>query len=186
MTVAVTEKGDPTDLRISLLNGDVPLVYYPSIADCINAVKNGKASETYLYTYSAQQYLDQDATGSLMSVLLPQYQISFALGVALDDDPRLTILDKAINYVNGSITHEIILDQTKTVQQSLTFKEYLPANPVLLAGLIAGLALMAGLAAALIYRRHAVQLIKRKNAELNVAIGGQIRRMKRRRPFCQV
>lgn len=171
VTVAVTEKGDPTDLRISLLNGDVPLVYYPSIADCINAVKNGKASETYLYTYSAQQYLDQDATGSLMSVLLPQYQISFALGVALDDDPRLmTILDKAINYVNGSITHEIILDQTKAVQQSLTFKEYLLANPVLLAGLIAGLALMAGLAAALIYRRHAVQLIKKKNAELNVAI----------------
>lgn len=169
--VALTENGDPTDIRTSLIDGDTPVTYFPSISDCITAVKSGKASAAYVYTYCAQQYLDQDATGSLIAVQLPQYQISFALGVAEDDDPRLlTILDKAVNYVNGSITHEIILEQTNVAQHSLTFTEYLLANPLLLTGSIVGFGLLLGLTAALFYRRHAVQLIEKKNEELSYAI----------------
>lgn len=169
--VALTEKGDPTELRASLTRGHAPLVYYPSINDCIDAVKNGKVSSTYVYTYSAQRYLDHDATGSLTAVLLPQYQISFALGVAYDEDPRLlTILDKAVKYVNGSITHEIILEQTALPQHSLTFAEYVRENPMLLWVLIIGMGLLIGLTAALLYRRRAVRLIEEKNAELNSAI----------------
>lgn len=169
--VALTEAGDPTDLRSSLIAGDVPLVYYPSIRDCIDAVKNGDASATYVYTYSAQQYLDRDATGSLMAVLLPQYQVSFALGVAADDDPRLlTILDKAVNYVKGSIAQQIILDQTKATQHSLTFAEYIQVNPGLQLGMIIGFGLLAGLIAILFYRQHAMRLIEEKNVQLKEAM----------------
>lgn len=169
--VAMTEKGYMTEARSATLHGTRPIKYYKSEWDCLDAVKKGEVSSTDVYTYSAQQYLDQDASGSLMAVLLPQYHISFSLGVAYDEDPRLlTILDKAVNYVNGNIVHEIILKQTEAPRHSLTFADYLRENPVLLMGMIIGLGLLIGLTAALLYRRKAVRLIEAKNVELNSAI----------------
>lgn len=169
--VALTENGDPTQDRTDLKAGDQPLVYYPTVGECIDAVKNGNASETYVYTYCAQRYLLQDSTGGLTAVLLPQYEVQFSLGVARDDDPLLvTILDKAVNYVNGSISQQIILDQTKAVQHSLTFTDYVRSNPSLMTGISLIFALLVGLIGVLFYRQHALRLIEEKNTELNHAI----------------
>jgi len=169
--IAVLKKADMTEARKDLLNGTHNLLFCDSYADCVEAVKNGSAGSTYLYTYLAQYYIDTDTTGSLQTVALPQYNVSFSLGVAVDDDNRLLqILDKAVRYVQGSVVQEIILDQTNSVAYSLTFFEFLMQYPLLLVAIFTVLGLLIGLLVLSFYRQHSIRLIAQKNKDLENAI----------------
>lgn len=169
--VAVLKYADPTEVRKDILSSDQHLLYCDSNEECIQAVKNGTAGSTYLYTYQAQYYVDSDTSGSLKAVTLPQYTINYSFGVAVDDDYRLlTIMDKAVNYVQGDITQQIILEQTSTTSYSMTLLEYLRSNPIILVAVFTVLGLLLGLVALTIYRRHSMKLIAQKNADLENAI----------------
>lgn len=170
-TVAITSYGDMTDLRRDILASGVPLLYCDTFEECVKAVLDGKAGVTYLYTYTAQYYMDSDTTGSLKAVTMPQYINEYCLGVAVDDDPKLlSILDKAVNHIQGDITQQIILDQTKSTTYSLTFTEFMMQNPVLALSLFAVAGLMLGLIVLSFYRRRSLRLIAQKNTELENAI----------------
>lgn len=169
--VAVLKNADMTEARKDFLNSGQQLLYCNSIEDCIEAVKNGTAGSTYLYTYEAQYYIDSDASGSLKAVTLPQYSVSYSLGIAVDDDVRLlTILDKAVNYVQGDITQQIILEQTSNTTHSMTWTRYLQQNPLIAVAVFVVLGMLLGLIALTIYRRHSMKLIAQKNTDLENAI----------------
>ena len=98
--VAILKYADPTEVRKDILSSDQQLLYCDSNEECIQAVKNGTAGSTYLYTYQAQYYVDSDTSGSLKAVTLPQYTINYSFGVAVDDDYRLlTIMDFFIRHL---------------------------------------------------------------------------------------
>lgn len=168
---AVVKTGDVTQAREDLINGDLPIIYCNSYDECVQAVKDGRAEYTYLYSYTAQHYVDSDSTSSLKAVTLPQYSMSYAIGVAVDSDPHLiTILDKAVNHVQGTITQEIILEQTNIATHSMTLIEYLQHNPILFVVVFMFIGLLFGMIILSIYRHRSIRLIAQKNKDLEAAI----------------
>jgi signal transduction histidine kinase/CheY-like chemotaxis protein len=168
---AIVKDGDETAARKDLLTSGVTLLYCDSYDECIQAVKDGRAEYTYLYSYTAQHYVDEDTSGSLKAVTLPQYSVQYALGVAVDSDPcLLTILDKAVNHVQGEITQKVILEQTNITIHSSSIFEYLKQNPILLVIVFTFVGLMIGLIILSLYRHRSMHLIAQKNTDLETAI----------------
>ena len=149
-SVAIVRQADPTVYRGDLLSGGARLLRYDTVQECLDAVKNGEADATYVLSYVAQRYLnDGSAVGVLQSTLLPQYSVSYAIGVAnTEDSCLLTILDKAVINLSHADVESAILSQTETIPRSMTLREYLTAHPgasVLLAAVTALLLVMATL-----------------------------------------
>jgi signal transduction histidine kinase len=139
-----------------------------SMKECMDAVKNGKADTAYVLTYTAQDYLNHhDAFGRLSDTLLPQYSISYAVGVKASADIRLlSILDKAVNNLKSREVENIILQQTQTVIRDQSVTGFLSHNPWAASAVFLTIALIAGMAALLLYRQKNMQLIRIKNEEL--------------------
>jgi len=167
-TIALAKNADPTDYRTELLkSGKVQL--YDSVEECLDEVAAGNEDATYLLTYSAQKYIsDSDYTGKLESALLPQYSVSYAIGVADNEDARLvTILDKAVNNLQQTDVETITLKQTQFVEGVLTPAEYLESNPWALMLVCVGLMLIFLLAALLVIKRRSMQAVEKINIQLS-------------------
>lgn len=166
--VALVKAADPTDYRTALLNSGAVIREYESIEECLNAVKRGDADATYVLTYSAQQYLnDNNIANTLKSTLFPQYSVLYSIGVANSADGRLlTILDKAVSNLGGGDVESIILAQTATEQHDMTLRAYFVTHPAALVIAFMFFALLLAMAALLIYRQKSMKLIEKKNREL--------------------
>ena len=167
-TVALVKAADPTAYRTAVLNSGAGILEYESIEECLDAVKRGDADATYVLTYTAQQYMnDNDAAGTLKSTLFPQYSIPYAIGVAYTADGRLlTVLDKAVANLNRGDVESIILTETETGQHDMTLRDYFVAHPFAIAVACILFALILAMGALLLYRRKNMKLIESKNREL--------------------
>ena len=81
---------------------------------------------TYVLSYTAQQYLNtNDLTGTMQSVILPQYSVPYAIGVSNRADYRLlTILDKAVTNLSDDIVESAILTHTENEKSDLTMWQF--------------------------------------------------------------
>jgi len=167
-TVALVKAADPTDYRKAVLNSGAGILEYESIEECLNAVKRGDADATYVLSYTAQQYMnDNDIANTLKSTLFPQYSIPYAVGVASSADScLLTVLDKAVANLDSRDVEFIILSQTATGQRDMTMMEYFVAHPTAIAIAFMVFALILAMAALLLYRQKSMKLIEGKNREL--------------------
>lgn len=167
-TVALVKTADPTDYREAVLHSGAKILEYESIKECLDAVKRGDADATYVLTYTAQQYLnDNDISDTLKSTLLPQYSVVYSIGVASSADSRLlTILDKAVANLGSADVESIILTQTATGQHDMTLRAYLVTHPAAIVLAFMVFALLCTMAALLIYRQKSMKLIEQKNLEL--------------------
>jgi len=167
-SVAAVRRADPTTYRSDLLSSGTRLLQYDTVQECLDAVRDGAADATYVLSYIAQQYLnDSDAAGVLQSTLLPQYSVSYAIGVSnAEDCCLLTVLDKAVTNLSRADVESAILSQTEVIPHGLTLREYLTAHPGAFAALAGAGALLLAMAALLFYRRKSMRLIEGKNREL--------------------
>ena len=166
--VALVKAADPTPYRTAIRSSGAGILEYESIAECLDAVKRGDADATYMLTYTAQQYMnDNDIAGTLKATLLPQYSIPYAIGVAnTADSCLLTVLDKAVANLNHADVESIILTETMTRQRGMTLRDYFAAHPAAIAVVCAGFALVLAMAALLLYRQKSMRLIEGKNRAL--------------------
>ena len=167
-TVALVKEADPTDYRTAALNSGARILEYESIEECLNAVKRGEADVTYVLTYTAQRYLnDNNIADTLKSTLFPQYSIPYAVGVASSADSRLlTVIDKAVANLDSGDVESMILTQTATGRRDMTLIEYFIAHPAAIVIAFVFFALLLTMAALLLYRQKSMELIEKKNREL--------------------
>ena len=161
---------DRTKTHRALLSEGGEQHFYPSMMACIQAVASGAADFTYVYPYTAQRYMED--TGDDLSVtLLPQYEVSFAIGVAARTDPRLlTILNKAVASVNADYTNQVILRQMTAQNRPVTLTGFLKRYPHAKEGAFFLLVVVASLVFVSVNRQHTLRLIREKNGELQAAM----------------
>jgi len=171
-SAAIAEEADPTDYREAIMTSGMSVQQYDTMAECLDAVRNGKADTAYVLTYSAQQYLSiRDINNKLETKLLPQYSVSYAIGVADSEDIRLlSILEKAVGNLKSSDTEAIILAETQSLQKPLSFREYLTAHPAVMILIFGSLIILTLLLLLLLYRQKSMRLIRAKNEELQNAL----------------
>ncbi|MCH4153300.1 MAG: transporter substrate-binding domain-containing protein [Mageeibacillus sp.] len=171
-SIAAVTSDNPAAYIIDELTADITVMHYDTIAECLDAVRDGDADVTYVLNYTAQQYMNNnDITGVLKSTLLPQYSIDYAIAVSNGSDCRLiSILDKAVNNIGGESIEEVILSQTEGIGRSMTFRELVLANPMILVVAVVAAALIILLSAYVVFRQKNIKVIEAKNTELQSAL----------------
>ncbi len=78
--LAMMERADVLDVLIADRYSDVEVTRYPTTDDCVQAVLDGEADATILYSYTAEQYVRQDVRNRLSSVVFGDMSLSYAVG----------------------------------------------------------------------------------------------------------
>lgn len=92
-------------VAMSLITPEVKSVYYDTVEDCINAVKNGEADITYIDSLTGESAVFSDERNALALSIVPNKYYEYTVAVKNNENPLLySILDKAANAVinNGS------------------------------------------------------------------------------------
>lgn len=120
MSDYLEERYEPQDIR-----------YYDSIKECVDAVKDSEVDSAFLYTYTAQQIMNEDIRNRFDSVIASGEFVSFAIGVRQDlDSCLLTALNKVVQNMKSTEVDGIILDAAESLQVPMSLTTFLYYNPV--------------------------------------------------------
>lgn len=170
-TIAALRYADKTIPYKTVTSATKNVVYFDSIKDCVNAVKNGSVDATYLYTYTAQKFINEDTRSSLTMTIYPQYEVSFALGVSSSSaTPLLTILNKAVDSIQTDFSEQIISNQTSKMTLSLSLTDYLALHPLIGILCLLFITFMLILIIVLVMHQNNMNVLEHKNKELASAI----------------
>ncbi|MBD5161335.1 MAG: response regulator [Oscillibacter sp.] len=106
----------------------------------LQAVLNGKADATYVYTYTAQSFVNNNPTASLQYSMVDSMRFDFKMYVRNSCDHELiTILNKCIEQMPGDVISQLITAYTANMSSNVSFSQYMRAHPeiVVLASLLA-------------------------------------------------
>ncbi len=114
---------------------------YPSPEDTLQAVLDGETDASFIRTYSAQYFVNNDSSNSLQFSMIDSEQVIFNMYICDSSDHELvTILNKCIHQVPDDVLSQLIVKYTAGTPENVTFVEYMSAHPgmlLLLAALIA-------------------------------------------------
>ena len=106
--------------------------FYDTNAACIQAVLSGEADGMYMYTYTAQKAVEEDARNRLKYSTLPEYSINMAIGVRNDQDYRLiTILNEGIVNVKGSYVTGVLEEQLDAISKNDSLTAFIYDYPAI-------------------------------------------------------
>ena len=149
--------GQINTLAVADLLGDVAieqnLIGNAAILNCqtresaLQAVLDGRADATYVYTYTAQSFVNNDHSASLQYSMANSMRFDFKMYVRSSCDHELiTILNKCIGQMPDDAMTQLITAYTANTPESMSFGQYLLAHP----GIIVILVLLAAGAIAVI------------------------------------
>ena len=129
------------------------LVYFDTVADCMDAVNRGTADVTFLKAITVQHDIEQ---GNYMNLYTNgsvafAHQVSFA--VSESADPRLIhILNKEINHLGDAPVEEIVTRHMFEAEKNKSLKAFIAKNPMDSLAFLA--ALMLSVIGGLVYVGH--------------------------------
>ena len=130
--LAMMERADAINELVTSRYPEEALTHYPNSADCVQAVLDGKADATILYSYMAEQYVQQDVRNRLASVVFGETSLSFAVGNNVPGGRYLlSLLDKGADSFTDAELDAIMsreVDAGKKDSDSLV--AFLYRNPV--------------------------------------------------------
>ncbi|MDE7429885.1 MAG: transporter substrate-binding domain-containing protein, partial [Lachnospiraceae bacterium] len=127
IAVADVQGEEPLEKDIT---GDAQILYYETREDALDAVLNGEADAAYVYTYTAQVFVNNDFTNSLQYSVVNGARFSFHMYVRENCDHELvTILDKCLDQMSEDELNQLITQYTSYTPQNLTLTQYMQANP---------------------------------------------------------
>ena len=140
-------RGEIKTLAVADLLGDVAieqnLIGNNEVLNCktresaLQAVADGKADATYVYTYTAQSFVNNDPNASLQYTILNSMRFDFRMYVRNSCDHELiTILNKCISQMSDDVMSQLVTDYTANASGNMSFSQYMRAHPGLMAGLI--------------------------------------------------
>ena len=137
LAVADIQGGLPIEQDII---GDAHVLSCPTRESALQAVLEGKADATYVYTYTAQSFVNNDHTDSLQFSMVDSLRFDFRMYVRNSCDHELvTILNKYIHQMPADSMSHIITQYTANTMENMSFVQYMRAHP----GVMAAAALVA-------------------------------------------
>lgn len=150
-TIAVANVQGEEPLEKGII-GDAEILYYDTRDEALYAVLNGEADAAYVYTYTAQMFVNSDFTGSLQYSVVNGVRFAFQMYVSENCDHELvTILNKCLKHMPEDLLNQLIAQYTSYTPQDLTFTQYMQANPETTVLLVMGILLVFVIILALIF-----------------------------------
>lgn len=164
-TLAVAEEQGPTGIETGLTE-NVEILRVPTRDEGMQAVLDGRADATYVYLYTAQEFVNQDERGLLTYTVLEnpvyEYQIAIADSVS---HAMAGILTKCIYALPDSTFSDIAFRYTNYRAHDLDLYTWIQIYP-LPTILVCTLAFLIGLFAVIMIQQHRVfKLELRRSAE---------------------
>ncbi len=127
--VAVSESQGRDTIERELLEG-YEVKDYPTGEDAMRAVLNREADVAYVYTYTAQLFVNYDSTNSLYYSMLNGMRTQFHMYVSENTDHELTtILNKCIKQISEDSLNQLVSKYTSYSIGSMSILQYMRANP---------------------------------------------------------
>ncbi|MDE7253940.1 MAG: response regulator [Acetatifactor sp.] len=169
-TIAVVNAQGEEPLEKEII-GDAKVLYYNTRDEALNAVLKGEADAAYVYTYTAQVFVNNDFTSSLQYSVVNNVRYTFYMYVREDYDHELvTILNKCLKQMPEDTLNQLITQYTSYTPQDMTFAQYIQANPQTMVLLVLGTILVAVIILVLIlrarWREKLLQASEAANREL--------------------
>lgn len=169
--VAMLNSAYTTDRNLEKYIKGKEVLYYSSLQECINAVRNNQADASYMYDYSGQKYVNEDIKGGLQSTTIPNLKESLCFAVGQKDDYRLlAILNKGVNSVKQDYVDIAVKNHTNFSIGKLSLFQTLRRNPAILVFMMTMLAALIILVIYIYQRRQKEKMEVAKNIELEQSI----------------
>ena len=128
-TIAISDVQQGNTVVEQLL-GDASLVEAPTREAAMQAVLDRKADVTYVYAYTAQLFVNHDATNSLYYSLMNDMNVDFRMYVRDSADHELiTILNKCIGHIPEDTLNQLVSQYTTYTIRDMSILQYMQANP---------------------------------------------------------
>ena len=138
---------------------------YPSIEDCVEAVRQGEADYTYVDLYTAQYYLGDSRYNGMDFIPQSYTARSVCFGLAKPTAHELlSILNKSINQLSGTETQNIIT-QNVNPPRDISIGDVIVGHPLqslIIIGAVS--AVIAGLLIFLLWRKERISRSLRRKA----------------------
>jgi len=132
-TLAVSDAQGEILLEHALL-GDAQILNCPTRESALQAVVDKRADAAYVYTYTAQSFVNNDSTDSLRFSVLNSMRFDFMMYVRSSCDHELiTILDNYIHQMPDDVINQLITKYTANKPENMSLSQYMLANPELAA-----------------------------------------------------
>ena len=113
-------------------------IYFNSMAECIEAVATGKADCAYMNNYEAEYFMSQDEYQTLNYTTTPLFRQKICLGISKNANPELyNIMSKCLSIIPDNEIEALIYENSYKAPSDITLKQFLRANPLFVAALIA-------------------------------------------------
>ena len=132
-SVACNEHSDILDSYIKGAYSSDHIMYFPTVSDCVQAVADGAAQATVLFTYTAEQVLQEDVTNRFDFTYLNDASLSFSMGVNEKEDHKLlSVLNKGVASLSRSELSAIVSHETEMGKLSAgkDFISFIYDNPL--------------------------------------------------------
>ncbi len=128
-TVAVTANQGQIPIEEVNLK-DAQKIEYADRKSAIQAVADGKADATYVYSYTAAKYVNEDITGQLVYTVLETPYYEYSISVSKDMPHEiLGIITKCIYALPQSEIDDIVAKYTSFPAYRISLADYLKVNP---------------------------------------------------------
>ena len=124
--------------------GDAQVLNCETRESAMQAVLDGRADATYVYTYTAQSFVNNDPTASLQYSMVNSMRFDVKMYLRSSCDHELiTILNKCIRQMPADSISDLITKHTKNTPENLSVGQYMRANPetIVMAVLMAAVAI---------------------------------------------
>lgn len=117
--------------------GDAEILYCENREETMRAVLKGTADAAYVYTYTAQMFVNNDSTYSLQYSMVDDARFEFQMYVRENCDHELvTILDKCIRKMPEDLFSHLIREYTTPKPREWNFYQYITAKPERIVGIV--------------------------------------------------
>ena len=160
-TVAVAENQDNAPVERGLTE-DAEILRYPDREAALQAVLDGEADAAFVYTYTAQLFVNNDTTDSLHYAVVNDAGYSFRMYVSDSCDRELvTILNKCIAQMPDDVMNQLITKYTANDSLNMGFAEYMKHHPeILMAAGLTAVVIAAVIIALMIRTRWSKRLLE--------------------------
>ena len=125
--------------------GDARILNCQTRENALQAVLDGRADATYVYTYTAQSFVNNNPTASLQYSMVNSMRFDFKMYLRSSGDHELiTILNKSIRQMPDDSISDLITKYTKNTPENMSVGQYMRANPEVVAVSVLMAAIAAG------------------------------------------
>jgi len=164
-TVAAKEGALNVTALYQSMYGDKKIIEYPSLDDCVQAVKDGEADCCYMYLYAASGYVSEDYSSSIDYSPVQGTSTKFRIAVKKGQNPVLfSMMNKYASKVDINTMQTLIAGHRIPSETSL--KAYIYRNPIkfILAFVVLGILVLVTIASNREKKKERIQNLKLKKA----------------------